>query len=470
MAIDTGHTAWILISMALVQLMVPGLAFFYAGLMRSPSVITMMVQNYSMMGLVTIIWLLVGFSLCFGEDRTLFGDITTFWGFKDVDDQPLEINGMPFVADIPGLAFAGYQGMFAVITPALMTGAFADRLRFGPFLAFVTVWMFLVYFPWCHMIWGPSGMIGEWGVKDFAGGIVVHTTAGFSALAAVHVLGSRTDAAASQDLDTSPHNIPFVALGTALLWFGWFGFNGGSALASGSTAAFAAVNSEISASTAMVVWTIVDWVRYGKPTLVGLCVGAIAGLATITPLAGFIKPWAALVVGILGSLGCYLACELKNLLKWDDALDVWGVHGVGGAIGSILVGVLADVDVGGFGASGELVGKQTLIVFICAAYSYLVTAVGLFLMSKIVRLTPTAEEMINLDLVLHGEDAYNAKPKRAVNSHTTPIDDAHKGVTSVMTLSKGEQPPSMGATTKAFGSVATLPTNNHANNEKVIAY
>jgi Amt family ammonium transporter len=400
-AIDSGHTAWILMSMALVQFMLPGLAFFYAGLLHRTSVVTMIMQNYASMGVVTVVWFLIGFSLCFGEDVGSFiGNPATFGAYKDV-------GGAPGVAsDIPGLVFAGYQGMFAVITPALMTGAFADRLRFMPYLLLICVWIILVYCPFCHWIWG-GGWMATWGVVDFAGGIVVHTTAGFSALAAVHFLGSRAKILGTKSTTTTPHNIPFVALGTALLWFGWFGFNGGSALGGNSSAAFAAVNSEIAASTALTVWMIIDWYKMKRPSLVGVCVGAIAGLATITPCAAFIRPWAAFVVGIVAAVFCYGCCELKNRLKWDDALDVWGVHGMGGAVGSIMCGVFADKDVGGFSASGELFGKQLAAVVIAAVYSYLVTILILLVLGLFVRLKPTLTEISDPDKSFHGESAYN---------------------------------------------------------------
>ena len=287
----------------------------------------MMMQNFASMGLITVMWFLFVFSLCFGHTYVFWGSITTFGAFHNVNGSPLAHTAIgdthpagTIVGDIPGLVFAGYQGMFAVITPALMTGAFADRLKFAPYLLFIGLWIVFVYAPFCHWVWG-GGWMAEWGIKDFAGGIVVHTTAGFSALAAVHVLGSRAKIEGS-DPDNTPHNIPFVGLGTALLWFGWFGFNGGSALASTGGAAYAAVNSEIAASTALSVWVLIEWIRFGKPSMVGLCVGAIAGLATITPCAGFVRPWAAFVIGIVAALFCYASCELKNKASWDDALDV----------------------------------------------------------------------------------------------------------------------------------------------------
>jgi len=398
MSTDSGHTAWVLVSMALVQLMLPGLAFFYAGLLHHKSVVAMIMQNYASMGVITVVWFLIGFSLCFGESGEFLGSPATFGAFHQVDERAWP------GTDVPTLVFAGYQGMFAVITPALMTGAFADRLRFLPYLIMIALWICLVYAPFCHWIWG-GGWLARWGVYDFAGGIVVHTTAGFSALGAVHLLGSR-ERIANAKLDTTPHNIPFVALGTALLWFGWFGFNGGSALGSTGSAGFAAVNSEIAASTALVVWMILDWVKLKKPSLVGVCVGAIAGLATITPCAGYVRPWAAFVIGIVASIVCYGCCLLKSRMKWDDALDVWGVHGMGGALGSILIGVLADKDVGGFAPSGELFGKQCVAVLLAAVYSYVMTILLLLAIGLVFKLKPSMDEITDVDKSFHGENAY----------------------------------------------------------------
>jgi len=408
--IDSGHTAWVLVSMALVNLMLPGLAFFYAGLLHRTSVVSMIMQNYACMGVITVLWFLICFSLCFGESAGGFiGNPGSFGAFINVDGSPLTHNkndpDAAIVDDLPGLAFAGYQGMFAVITPALMTGAFADRLRFAPYLLFIALWLIIVYCPFCHWIWAPGGWMGAWGVKDFAGGIVVHTTAGFSALAAVHVLGSRAKISGAAPNKT-PHNIPFVALGTALLWFGWFGFNGGSALASGAQSAYAAVNSEIAASTSLTVWMFIDWYKVKRPSLVGVCVGAIAGLATITPAAGFVLPWAAFVIGIIAAFFCYACCELTRRMKWDDALDVWGVHGMGGALGSVLIGAFADPSVGGVAASGELFGKQLTAVLLGAVYSYIATVLILLFCGLVFRLKPDIQEITDPDKSFHGESAY----------------------------------------------------------------
>merc|ERR1719327_851972 len=332
-----------------------------------------MTQNFACMGLVTIIWMAWGFSLCFGESATVLGSPRSFLFFDRVNGTPLPTGDSTetFVEGIPGLVFAGYQGMFAVITPALMTGAFADRLRFTPYLILIIVWMHLVYFPFCHWVWGPDGWLGAWGVVDFAGGIVVHISAGFSALALVVALPTREKVEGSP-VDADPHNVPFVALGTGLLWFGWFGFNAGSALSAGSVAAYAAVNSEISASAALMVWIMIEWKLEGQPTLVGACVGAIAGLATVTPAAGFVKPWGALIIGCTSAPFCYGCIKLANRLGLDDALDVWGVHGMGGYLGTLAIGILAHKDVNGVEASLEQFLKQLAAASFTAVYSFIV--------------------------------------------------------------------------------------------------
>lgn len=413
--IDYSHTAFIIICMALVNLMTPGLAFFYGGLVREKSVVTMMIQSWICMGVITIVWIVIGFSMAFGVPTTGFaGDPSTYPMMLNVDGTPLTYtkDGVVSVtaAAIPGIAFAGYQGMFAVITPALMTGAFADRLRFAPYLVFIAVWLVIVYCPVCHWVWGPEGWLKEWGIFDFAGGIVVHATAGFGALASLFVLGPRTPGKGEteEDLDT-PHNIPMVALGTGLLWVGWFGFNAGSALNANEYAAYAAVNSEISASVSLTTWIFIDWIRDGKPNLVGLCVGAIAGLATITPAAGFVKPWAAAVIGLMAALFCYSCCEFRKKMKWDDALDVWGVHGMGGVLGTLSVGIFGSLQ--GAEASGELFGKQLAAVCLVSVYSFIISFILLKLINLVpgLHLLPTeAEKDDGLDHSFHGEKAYTS--------------------------------------------------------------
>jgi len=416
MVMDSASTGFMLICMALVQFMTPGLAFFYGGLVSDRGVITMMMQSFVSMGISSIFWFVIGFSLCFGEKQGENGGFvanpSTHFGFRD-----LNVNTALDGKDegIPGLLFAAYQGMFCVITPALMTGCFADRFRFKAYLIFIVLWLLLVYCPFCHWVWG-GGFLMEWGVWDFAGGIVVHITAGFSALATLFVVGKRDHSQTDVEEIDKPHNVPFVALGTAMLWFGWFGFNGGSALASGGPAVAAAVNSEISGSVALFLWLIIDWLRNGKPGLVGCCVGAIAGLATITPAAGFIQPWGAFILGIVACFFCYACCELRRKLGLDDALDVWGVHGMGGFLGTVLLGVLADpedcgtscVNPGTVHRSWEQLGKQMVAACFCAVYSFVVTYVLLKAIGLAVPIKFEDTSGLGVDAAEHGEEAYHS--------------------------------------------------------------
>lgn len=457
--IDTGHTAFVLVSMGLVNLMTPGLAFFYGGLVRHTSVLTIMIQNFACMGLVTIIWMLWGFSFCFGKSATVVGSPGSFFLFDRVTGTPLPTGDStePFVEGIPGLVFAGYQGMFAVITPALMTGAFADRLRFTPWLIIVFVWIHVVYFPFCHAVWGPDGWLGAWGVVDFAGGIVVHVTAGFSALALVVALPSR-EKIEDSPVDTDPHNVPFVALGTGLLWFGWFGFNAGSALGATSVAAYAAVNSEISASAALMVWMLIEWKQEGRPTLVGACVGAIAGLATITPAAGFVKPWAALIIGCCSAPFCFGCVKLANRLGLDDALDVWGVHGMGGFLGTVAIGILADPEVNGVEASPEQFMKQLFAAILAAVYSFIVGYVLIKGTGFWTRILPTQEELADgLDISFHKDAAYKNEEGSAKVLQVVPSNEKINAWTS-----NGDQAkkPSKDPCIKPPPPTSELPTIN----------
>mmetsp|Transcript_80426 Transcript_80426/g.253896 ORF Transcript_80426/g.253896 Transcript_80426/m.253896 type:complete len:326 (-) Transcript_80426:204-1181(-) len=296
--------------------------------------------------------------------------------------------------------------MFAVISPALMTGAFADRVRIGPYLILLVAWMLLVYAPVCHWVWG-GGWMQQWGIMDFAGGIVVHITSGFSALAALFVIGPRTLSAEDSE-ETAPHNVPFVALGTAMLFFGWFGFNGGSAVASNGVAVAAAVNSQLAGSAALVLWLVLDGVSGKKPGLVSACVGAVAGLATVTPCAGFVPLWGAFILGLAASVVCYSCVVLIQKFHLDDALDVWGVHGMGGFAGSVLLGVLAQDTVNPGTANGSL--HQLLVQFSCAAiaavYSFGTSFMFLSIMDRFVRIRPRRTTEGDLDKVLHGEVAY----------------------------------------------------------------
>ncbi|AET69489.1 ammonium transporter [Desulfosporosinus orientis DSM 765] len=401
--INSGDTAFVLISAALVCLMTPGLAFFYGGLVRKKNVLTIMIQSFISMGIVTAIWVLGGFSLAFGQDvHGIIGNFQYF-ALQGVGMSPNAAYG----PTIPFLVFFIYQEMFAVITPALITGAFADRVSFKSYLKFLVLWSILVYIPLTHWIWG-GGFLAQMGVVDFAGGIVVHVSAGIAALASVFFVGKRVILPGEK---ATPHNIAFVALGTGLLWFGWFGFNGGSALAANGIAATAFVNTDIAGSMAMITWLLISWIHEKKPTMVGVLTGAVAGLATITPAAGYIRPWAAVIVGILASIVCYLAVQVRIKLDWDDALDVWGVHGVGGILGSILVGVFAVSAVNG--TSGLIEGNlhqfliQTFGVVFTGLYAFVVT----YAILKVINIFDTVRvpqkiEIQGLDSSIHGEVAY----------------------------------------------------------------
>jgi len=402
--INSGDTAFVLISAALVCLMTPGLAFFYGGLVRKKNVLTIMIQSFISMGIVTAIWIFGGFSLAFGKDfHGLIGNFQYF-GLQGVGMSPNPTYG----PTIPFLVFYIYQSMFAIITPALITGAFADRVNFKSYLKFLVLWSILVYIPLTHWIWG-GGFLAQLGVVDFAGGIVVHVSAGIAALASVFFVGKRVMVPGEK---AAPHNIAFVALGTGLLWFGWFGFNGGSALAANGIAATAFVNTDIAGSFAMITWLLISWILEKKPTMVGVLTGAVAGLATITPAAGYVRPWAAVIIGILSSIVCYMAVQVRIKLDWDDALDVWGVHGVGGILGSILVGVFAESAVNG--TSGLIQGNvhqflvQVFGVGFTALYAFVVT----YLILKVINVFDSVRvtedvELLGLDTSIHGEVAYD---------------------------------------------------------------
>jgi Amt family ammonium transporter len=403
--IDPAATALVLISAALVFIMTPGLAFFYGGLVRRKNVLSIMMQSFMSMGIVTVIWVFFGFSLAFGKDLSgVIGDLRHF-ALIGVGFDPGIVAGVK--QSIPFLAFFVFQEQFAVITPALITGAFADRVNFKSYLIFLVFWSILVYIPLVHWVWG-GGFLQKLGVVDFAGGTVVHMSAGFAALASVFIVGKRK---ILKDEKVLPHNITYVALGTGLLWFGWFGFNGGSALLANGTAAIAFVNTDICASIAMITWLFISWVHEGKPSLTGALTGSVAGLATITPAAGYVQPWAALIIGVVAAFLCYGAIQLRARLKWDDALDVWACHGVGGTLGVILVGVFAASAING--VSGLIEGNlHQLGVQVLAALIVLVYAFGMtWLIMKIQNLfmpvrVPDAIEVKGLDQSELGEEAY----------------------------------------------------------------
>jgi ammonium transporter, Amt family len=390
-----------------VMLMTPGLAFFYGGLVGRKNVLTIMMQSFVSMGWTTVIWYLVGYSLCFSGTLADGNDYAGIVG--NFDKAFLRGIGPDTVfapSRIPMWVFCAYQMMFAIITPALITGAFTNRVRFPAYMVFLTVWLLFVYFPFVHMLWG-GGLLAKWGVLDFAGGIVVHAIAGMAALACVFYVGKR------RVEDKGMHSIPLVALGTGLLWFGWYGFNAGSQLGVDGITAQAFINTDTAASFAGIVWLIMAWIFEKKPKFVGLLTGAVAGLATITPCAGFVSIHSAVLIGIIAGIVCYGAISLKNKLGWDDALDVWGVHGVGGIIGTIMLGIFASKVVNAKGADGLLHGggvffvKQVVAVLGAALYAFLFSYAALWIINKVTRVhTSPEEEQEGLDEALHGEKAY----------------------------------------------------------------
>jgi ammonium transporter, Amt family len=400
---DTGNTGFMLVATSLVMLMTPGLAFFYGGLVGRKNVLTIMIQSFVSMGVTTIVWWAVGYSLCFsGGEGGIIGNLDKAFMIG------VTLNTVsPFGSgNIPEFVFMAYQMMFAIITPALITGAFSNRVKFGAYLMFLVGWLLFVYFPFVHMVWG-NGLLAKMGVLDFAGGIVVHNIAGMAALASVLYVGRRKVG------DSIPHSIPLVALGTGLLWFGWYGFNAGSELRVDAVTGLAFLNTDIAASFAGPVWMLLAWVIEKKPKFLGLLTGAVAGLATITPCAGYVTPTSAAIIGILAGTVCYFAVNLKNRLKWDDALDVWGVHGVGGALGVVLLGLMATKAVNAAGADGLFAGNssffvtQLLAVVASSIYAFAFTFGMLWVINKITRVrTSEGEEEDGLDKSLHGETAY----------------------------------------------------------------
>jgi len=398
--IDTGSTAFMLVATALVMLMTPGLAFFYGGLVSRNNVVSVMMQSFVSMAWTTFLWFAVGYSLTFsGDVYGIIGNLDHAF-LQGVSLTDITSTGIPL------LVFIAYQMMFAIITPALITGAFAGRVRFVPYMIFLTAWLLFVYFPIAHMAWG-GGLFSQWGVLDFAGGTVVHATAGFAALASVLFVGRRKDA------KDTPHNLPFVALGTALLWFGWYGFNAGSQLKADEITALAFLNTDIAASVAGLVWLCIAWVKTGKPSFIGLLSGAVAGLVVITPAAGFVTPGASVILGVIAGAGCYYAVQWRKSKSFDDALDVWGIHGVGGVLGVISLGIFASTSANPAGADGLLSGNvsffgfEVLSVLIATAWAFVFSYLAL---SVIDRWTPVRvtvrEEMEGLDSSLHGEEAY----------------------------------------------------------------
>ena len=400
--LDTGLTAFMLLATSLVMLMTPGLAFFYGGLACKKNILNVMMQSFVSMGWTSVLWFIFGYSLCFsGGEGGIIGNLDKAF-YHGVHPDTL------FSADkrFPEIVFIAYQMMFAIITPALITGAFANRITFKAYFIFLTFWQILVYYPFVHMIWG-NGLLAKWGVLDFAGGITVHATAGFAALASVIYVGKR------RSINARPNNLPLMAIGTALLWFGWYGFNAGSELQVNGITSLAFINTDISASVAAVTWLVIEWTTGNRrPTFAGLLTGSVAGLATVTPAAGYITYEMAFVTGILASIVCYAAVKLKNKMGWDDALDVWGVHGVGGLLGTILLGLYASKAINPNGADGLFFGgtdffmKELIAVVVTSIYAFVFTYLMLVLINKITRVRVTAEEEEEgLDSSYHGESA-----------------------------------------------------------------
>ncbi|WP_129629506.1 ammonium transporter [Candidatus Oscillochloris fontis] len=405
-AINGADTAWVLLSSALVMLMTPALGFFYGGLVRQKNALSTIMHSFFMLGFVSVIWALFGYSLAFSPTIGGFIGGLSWVGLNGVGVEP----NADYAATIPHLAFMVFQMMFAVITPALISGAFAERKRFKAFVIFSFFWLLLVYVPVAHWVWGVGGWIRNMGALDFAGGTVVHITSGVSALVCALVLGKRTGYG-SEPME--PHNATLSILGTGMLWFGWFGFNAGSTLGSGSLAASAFVNTHLGASMGAITWMTASWIRHRRPSVLGASAGAVAGLVGITPAAGFVTPLAAIIIGFLAGIGCFVAVDVLVRGRVDDSLDVFGVHGVGGIIGAIATGIFATKSINEFGNNGLLYGNpgqlvtQIIAVVVVAAYAALITWVLLTIINATVGIRVTAEEEARgLDASQHGESAY----------------------------------------------------------------
>ncbi len=404
--IDTGDTAWVLASAALVLLMTPGLALFYAGMVRKKNVVAMTIQCFAIICLVSVQWVLFGYSLAFGPDMGgLIGGLE--WaGLNGVGAAP----NADYSATIPHMVYMLFQAMFAIITPALILGSFADRIKFSTLLVFVLLWSTIVYDPVAHWVWGAGGWIRNMGALDFAGGTVVHITAGVSALAAALVIGRRKDFGQNM----KPHNVPMIILGAGLLWFGWFGFNAGSALGANGLAASAFLATNTAAAAAGLAWMLISWIHMGKPNAVGIVTGAVVGLVAITPASGYVGPVEAIIIGALASLVSYTAMYLKNKhTKVDDSLDVFACHGLGGTVGALATGFFASKLINSAGANGLFFGNagQVETQFIAVAASWIYSFVVTLVLFKVLDMTmglrvTDEEETVGLDIASHGEEAY----------------------------------------------------------------
>ena len=402
-AIDSGDTAWILTATALVLLMtLPGLALFYAGLVQSKNIVSVLMHHFAIAALMSVLWVIAGYSLAFSGDGAWVGDLANSFMSKITLDSAS--------GTIPESVFAAFQMTFAIITPALIIGAYVERMKFAAILLFSAVWLLTVYAPVTHWVWG-GGIMAEWGVLDFAGGIVVHATAGTAALVCALVVGKRRGFPTSVQ---PPHSPVLTMIGASMLWIGWFGFNGGSALGAGNSAGMALLVTHIAAATASLVWMFIEWFRFGRPSLVGIVTGMVAGLATVTPASGFIGVPGGLILGLAGGVACYVAVDLIRVrLKIDDSLDVFAVHGVGGILGSLLVAYLALPAFGGLGlADGVTAGSQFMVQLASVAITVLWTGIASYVILKVIGAViglrvDQQDEIEGLDLSQHGERGYH---------------------------------------------------------------
>ena len=405
--IDSGDTAWVLTSSALVFIMVPGLAFFYAGLVRGKNALATIMQSFMALAVGGLTWILFGYSLAFGPDIGGFIGNLEWAGLRGVS----ATEAGPYAETIPHQAFMVFQAKFAIITPALIAGAFAERIKFSTFVIFIVVWSAIIYAPLAHWMWGIGGWLGNQGALDFAGGAVVHISSGTAALAAAIIFGRRL----GYQPMLSPHNVPFVVLGASLLWFGWFGFNAGSDLASAAKATSAFVVTHTSAATAAVVWVALDWIINKRPSVVGAATGAVAGLATITPASGFVGPMPAVIIGLGAGALCYTAVWIKTRVKLDDTLDVWAIHGIGGIWGMLALGLFIGVGFMSLGeltdlSRGEQIVKQLIAIGATFGWSFVGTLLILVIMKYTIGLrVDEQQEEEGLDMSQHGEEAYNIR-------------------------------------------------------------
>jgi Amt family ammonium transporter len=401
---NNGDVAWILVSSALVLLMTPGLALFYGGLARSKNAASTIMYSFMSMGIVGVVWVLWGYSLAFGPDIGKFIGDLSYFGLNGVSaSEP-----GPYADNMPHQAFMIFQGMFAIITPALVTGAFAERMKFSSYMVFIVLWVTIVYAPVAHWVWG-GGWLGELGALDFAGGNVVHINSGVAALAAAVIFGKRLGFG-SEPME--PHNVPMVVLGAGLLWFGWFGFNAGSALSADGNAVNAFVVTNTAAAAGILGWTATAWLLDGKPTVIGAASGAVAGLVAITPAAGFVGPMPAIVIGLVAGVLCDLAARFLVRMNLDDALSVWGVHGIGGTWGALATGLFVGVGFGGIAAftdasRGEQILNQVISIVATWAWAFVMTFVIFWVIKVTIGLKVSDNsEAVGLDITEHGETAY----------------------------------------------------------------